>query len=71
MCPGACDQVADMGNDRACIFSAADGVFVGHAVTGVPRPSDVVQCEGGWVVACAGTDSLVYVAGVQGVPCVV
>jgi hypothetical protein len=44
--------VAEYGNDRASVFCVGDGGFVRHMVTGLRRPWDVEEVEGGWLVAC-------------------
>jgi hypothetical protein len=44
--------VADAGNGRVTVFRVEDGSFVRHVATGLYRPMDVEECEGGWLVAC-------------------
>jgi hypothetical protein len=38
-----------------------DGGFVRHIATGLSRPWDVEEVEGGWLVACAGSDTVEFV----------
>jgi hypothetical protein len=59
--------VADAGNGRACMFRMEDGSFVRHVATGLSDPWDVEECEGGWLVACTGSDNIQFVSG--GVDC--
>jgi hypothetical protein len=55
--------VADWGNGRVSVFRVEDGSFVRHVATGLSYPRDVEECEGGWLVACDGTDSIEFVGG--------
>jgi hypothetical protein len=55
--------VADRGNNRVSVFRVEDGSFARHVVTGLDGPWDVEECEGGWLVACAGTDTIGFVGG--------
>jgi hypothetical protein len=53
--------VAYEGNDRASVFRVGDGGFVRHMATGLSRPCDVEEVEGGWLVACCSSDTVEYV----------
>ncbi len=53
--------VADSGNHRASMFRVGDGGFVRHMAKGLDHPFDVEEVEGGWLVACAGSDSVEFV----------
>jgi hypothetical protein len=53
--------VVDSGNNRVSELRAGDGTFVRHLTTGVVGPYDVEECEGGWLVACGGSDSVDFV----------
>jgi hypothetical protein len=55
--------VADEGNDRVSVFRVEDGSFVRHVATGLDRPMDVEECEGGWLVACCGSNTIEFVGG--------
>ncbi len=44
--------VADMWNNRVCMFRVEDGSFVRHVARGLQSPKDVEECEGGWLVTC-------------------
>ncbi len=55
--------MADCGNDRASLFCVDDGGLVGHIATGLATPADVEQVEGGWLVACCGSNTVEFVAG--------
>jgi hypothetical protein len=48
--------VADFGNEE-------DGSFVRHVTMWLDRPYDVEECEGGWLVACYGSDTIEFVGG--------
>ncbi len=62
---GVC--VADYGNNRASMFRVGDGGFVKHMARGLSGPYDVEEVEGGWLVACAGSDTVEFVGdGVDG-----
>jgi hypothetical protein len=58
---GSAICVADAGNDRASVFRVGDGWFVRHMAMGLDYPRDVEEVEGGWLVACAGTDTVEFV----------
>jgi hypothetical protein len=47
--------VADTGNARVTLFRVEDGAFVREVATGLDNLADVEECEGGWLVACAGS----------------
>jgi hypothetical protein len=53
--------VADAGNGRASLFRVEDGVFVRHVATGLLGPDDVEEVEGGWLVACAASQTVEFV----------
>jgi hypothetical protein len=53
--------VADDWNDRASVFRVGDGGFVRHIATGLRVPFDVEEVEGGWLVACYGSDIVEFV----------
>ncbi len=53
--------VADSRNNRASVFRVGDGGLVRHMATGLRGPYDVEEVEGGWLVACAGSDTVEYV----------
>jgi hypothetical protein len=53
--------VADLGNARASVFRVSNGGFVRHTATGLNRPIDVEEVEGGWLVACLDSHSVVSV----------
>jgi hypothetical protein len=55
--------VADYWNDRVSVFCAEDGSFVQHVATGLSFPHDVEECEGGWLVACFGSNTIELVSG--------
>ena len=44
--------VADCGYGRVSLFRVDDGAFVRHIGTGFHSPTDVEECEGGWLVVC-------------------
>jgi hypothetical protein len=54
--------VADWGNDRAGVFRVDDGGFVQHLGTGLSGPLDAEEVEGGWLVACACSDTVKFVS---------
>jgi hypothetical protein len=56
---GVC--VADCWNDRVSMFHVVGGGFVRHVTTGVSWPRDVEEVEGGWLVACVGSDTVEFV----------
>jgi hypothetical protein len=58
---GSAICVADVGNKRASMFRVVDGGFVRHIATGLTCPIDVEEVEGGWLVACAGSDTVEFV----------
>jgi hypothetical protein len=55
--------VADAGNSRVSVFCVEDWSFVRHVVTGLDGPIDVEESEGGWLVACIGSDIIQFVGG--------
>jgi len=58
---GAMICVADSLNARASLFRVGDGAFVRHIATGLHRPMDVEEVEGGWLVACRASHSVEFV----------
>ena len=58
---GSAIYVADMGNHRVSLFRVGDGGFVRHVATGLVFPRDVEEVEGGWAVACWGSDTVEFV----------
>jgi hypothetical protein len=60
--------VADAGNDRVSLFRVEDGSFVQHLAEGLEGPRDVEEWEGvGWLVACAGSNTVELMGGGGGV----
>jgi hypothetical protein len=55
--------VAEYSNDRVSVFRVEDGSFARHVATGLRGPYDVEECEGGWLVACWGSDTIEFVGG--------
>ncbi len=55
--------VADAGNDRVSLFRVGDGSFVRHFATGLCRPWEVEEYEGGWLVASAHSGTIEFVDG--------
>ena len=55
--------VADAGNYRVSMFRVEDGTFVQHVTAGTTYPFDVEEYEGGWLVACGGSDTIDFVSG--------
>jgi hypothetical protein len=55
--------VADADNHRVSMFRVEDGAFVRQVATGLSRPYDVEECEGGWLVACHHTHTVEFVSG--------
>jgi hypothetical protein len=55
--------VADWYNARVSVFRVEDGSFVRHVATGLRGPWDVEECEGGWLVAWAGSNIIEFVGG--------
>jgi hypothetical protein len=55
--------VADGGNDRVSVFRVEDGSFARHVATGLDRPLDVEECEGGWLVACQWSHTIEFEGG--------
>ncbi len=55
--------MADAGNGRVSVFRVEDGSFARHVATGLDGPFDVEECEGGWLVACAGSHTIEFVGG--------
>ena len=45
------------------VFRVEDGSFVRHVATGLDRPMDVEECEGGWLVACWRSHTIEFVGG--------
>ena len=56
--------VADARNDRVSLFRVEDGSFVRHVATGLSCPQDAEECEGGWLVACSGSQTIRFVGAV-------
>jgi hypothetical protein len=50
-------------NGRVSVFRVEDGSFARHVATGLDRPLDVEECEGGWLVACLDSDTTEFVGG--------
>jgi hypothetical protein len=55
--------VAELANRRVSLFRVGDGSFVRHVVMGQGRPNDVEEVEGGWLVACTGSNSVEFIGG--------
>ena len=55
--------VADVGSGNVSMFRVQHGSFVRHLATDLCVPHDVEECEGGWLVACAGSDTVEFVGG--------
>jgi hypothetical protein len=53
--------VADWHNGRASVFRVGDGRFVRHVATRRTYPRDVEEVEGGWLVACVGSQTVEFV----------
>jgi hypothetical protein len=53
--------VSDEWNNRVSMFRVDNGSFVRHMATGLRGPCDVEECEGGWLVACAGSHTVDFV----------
>ena len=53
--------VADYSNNRASMLRVKDGSFVRHVAMGLSAPRDVEECEGGWLVACHGSQAIEFV----------
>ena len=53
--------VADYVNGRVSLFRVSDGEFVRHIATELDGPRDVEVIEGGWMVACWGSDAVEFV----------
>jgi hypothetical protein len=45
------------------VFRVEDGSFARHVATGLDGPFDVEECEGGWLVACWGSNTIEFVGG--------
>jgi hypothetical protein len=58
---GSAILVADCWNRRASVFRVDDGGFVRHIATGLSLPYDVEEVEGGWLVACDYSCTVVFV----------
>ena len=56
--------VADARNDRVSLFRVEDGSFVRHVATGLSCPQDAEECEGGWLAACSGSQTIRFVGAV-------
>jgi hypothetical protein len=54
--------VTDYVNDRVSMFRVIDGGFVRHMATRLSSPTDVEEVEGGWLVACWGSDTVEFVS---------
>ena len=54
--------VADSRNNRVGMIRVCDGECVRHVATELSYPHDVQEVEGGWVVACFGTDTVEFVS---------
>jgi hypothetical protein len=69
---GAEVVVADLANNRLCLFRVEDGSFVRHVIApGLRHPSDVEECVGGWLVVCRGSPkSIEFVSVEEGLPAV-
>jgi hypothetical protein len=59
---GSAICVAEYGNGRASVFRVGDGGFVRRMATGLSAPYDVEEVEGGWLVACGGSDTVEFVS---------
>jgi hypothetical protein len=56
--------VVEWGSSRVSVFRVEDGSFARHVATGLDgSPFDVEECEGGWLVACGGSDTVEFVGG--------
>jgi hypothetical protein len=55
--------VADDGNRHVTMFRVEDGAFVRQLASGLDAPSDVEECEGGWLVACRWSHTIEFVNG--------
>jgi hypothetical protein len=65
---GVC--VADFYNCRASVFCVGEGCgFVRHMATELDSPQDVEEVEGGWLVACDCSHSVVFVGDGDGGDC--
>ncbi len=53
--------MTDWGNNRVSLFRVGDGGFVRHVAMGLNFPWDVEEVEGGWLVACAASDTVEFV----------
>jgi hypothetical protein len=60
---GAGLAVAGRWNHRVSVFRVEDGSFARHVATELAGPLDVEECEGGWLVACARSDTIEFVGG--------
>jgi hypothetical protein len=54
--------VADAGNGRVSLFRVDDGSFVRHVAKELSDPYDVEEIEGGWLVACFGSNTIEFVS---------
>jgi hypothetical protein len=56
--------VADWCNDRVSMFLVEDGSFARHTPVdaSLRRPYDVEECDGGWLVACCGSDTVEFIS---------
>jgi hypothetical protein len=62
--------VAGRGDGRVSMFRVEDWSFLRHVTSGLDRPSDVEECEGGWLVACFGSNTIHFARGSGGGGCV-
>jgi hypothetical protein len=53
--------VAGWSNNRPSVIRVGDGGFVRHIAKGLSCAIDVEEVEGGWLVACEGSDSVEFV----------
>ncbi len=53
--------VAEYVNNRVSVFRVEDGSFARHVATGLEYPWDVEECDGGWLVACFGSNTIEFV----------
>jgi hypothetical protein len=58
--------VADSENERVGLFRVEDGTFVRHVATELDGPTDVEECEGGWVVVCMASSTMGFVSSDHG-----
>jgi hypothetical protein len=53
--------VTSAGNSRAYIISTEDGAIRKLLASGLSGPSDVEECEGGWIVTCWSSETVEFV----------